>query len=535
MRERLRSITNVRDLRWWLPVAVVVLPIAYHALRAAAGNWIAFSDDAYFTARSRDVLTSHHPLVGAWSSGSVDVDTQVNNLGPLQLDLLAPFTKLAPDGGTAIGVAVTNIAAVIVVAWLIKRTIGVRAILPAMVPLALLTWTMGSEMLITPRQHQYLILPYVCFLVACWAVAAGDRWATVAAVVSGSLLTQTHLSYPILVAGVGGAALVGHVVAIRVYGATGSRRPWIVALVVGLVLWSQTVVDQFFGRGNLTAALSSPGESDANGLVTGVRVVARVLVSTDALLRPGYRAIVFDDLPGVGGLLVLATGLIVAGAALVVLVRRGSWRWAAGVLVALVAVLAGFADAALLPRTIWGLLTIYYRWLWATAAFIAVLAAVAVGRLVERTGSRTTRLAAAGVAAVVLASAAIANVPRSVQSSDPEAYVADRDSVRRVVEALRSVDLPDPVVVDVDHLYFSQPYTYAVLVLLQERGIDFRLEGDVMARRFGEGRRSDGTEPHLVLWHDQDAQARRGSPDLVAYVDEGIRDIAITLEGGDPP
>ena len=63
-------------------------------------------DAAYFTVRSRDVLTSHSPLLGAWSSGSAVVGVPVNNLGPLQLDLLAPFTKIssrtsAPAVGSA--------------------------------------------------------------------------------------------------------------------------------------------------------------------------------------------------------------------------------------------------------------------------------------------------------------------------------------------------------------------------------------------------------------------------------------------------
>ena len=53
-------------------------------------------DAAYFTVRSADVLTAHHPLLGAWSSGSSVVGVPVNNLGPLQLDVLAPFTKLSP-------------------------------------------------------------------------------------------------------------------------------------------------------------------------------------------------------------------------------------------------------------------------------------------------------------------------------------------------------------------------------------------------------------------------------------------------------
>src|SRR5215213_10358922 len=108
-------------IRTWGPVVLVCLPIMWAALRAAAGNWVPIGDDAYFTVRSRDVLTSHHPLLGAWSSGSLDLTTPINNLGPLQLDLLAPFTRWTPMGGTAIGVAVVNIAAVVAIAWMMRR------------------------------------------------------------------------------------------------------------------------------------------------------------------------------------------------------------------------------------------------------------------------------------------------------------------------------------------------------------------------------------------------------------------------------
>ena len=81
-------------------------------------------DAAYFTVRSRDVLTAHHPLLGAWSSGSSVVGVPVNNLGPLQLDLLAPFTRVAPYLGTGIGAALANAAAVTAVWVAARRLLG---------------------------------------------------------------------------------------------------------------------------------------------------------------------------------------------------------------------------------------------------------------------------------------------------------------------------------------------------------------------------------------------------------------------------
>lgn len=172
-------------------VGLAVAPIAFHAVRAAVGNWRPVGDDAYFTLRSLDVGTEHHPLLGAWSSASVDVDRSVNNLGPLQLDLLAPFTRWAPAGGTAIGVAVVHIAAIVTVAWLLGRLGGRPAVVVGAVPMALLAWNMGSDQLLAARQHPFLLFACLAFLVAAWATAAGDTWAPVAMVGWASLLVQT--------------------------------------------------------------------------------------------------------------------------------------------------------------------------------------------------------------------------------------------------------------------------------------------------------------------------------------------------------
>ena len=131
-RPRSRSARLRLAATWWSGGWWSALPIAVAAVRAAASDWVPTGDDAYFTVRSRDVLTRHHPLLGAWSSGSVDLDTPINNLGPLQLDLLAPFTRWTPMGGTAIGVAVINIAAVVAIAWIVRRAGGRGAVLPAM-------------------------------------------------------------------------------------------------------------------------------------------------------------------------------------------------------------------------------------------------------------------------------------------------------------------------------------------------------------------------------------------------------------------
>ena len=66
-----------------------------------------------------------------------------------------------------------------------------------------------------------------------------------------SLVAQTHLSYPVLVAALAVPMLVGQVVTTRDGTATGGRRPLVVGAVLASLLWIQTVIDQFAGYGNL--------------------------------------------------------------------------------------------------------------------------------------------------------------------------------------------------------------------------------------------------------------------------------------------
>lgn len=514
-------------------VVVAALPVAWHGLRAAVGDWVPVGDDAYFTLRSLDVATEHHPLLGAWSSGSANLERQVNNLGPLQLDLLAPFTKAAWAGGTAIAVVVVHLLAIGAIAWLSRRLGGNRQVVASMAGVALLTWVMGSEMLVTPRQHQFLLVTYLCVLVATWASAAGDRWGPLVWVVAGSLATQTHLSYPILVAMLAVPVVVGQVTAWRASDTDrrGFRTAWLVAVVTGVVLWSQTVVDQFFGWGNLSAVLASGGEAGTPGFVTGARVVADVLVSPSGYLRPGFAD--FDPNASIGGnvqlgLLGLLWLALVAAAVHTYRERRRTAM--TGLVTAAVAVMAAVIDAAQLPVTQFGLAAANYRWLWPTAAFLVIgLASVAV---------RTSRAAVVAVTAVVALLATL-NLPRAYEIDQPDRYRAGQMAVATIAEQLLDElprrELEGPVAIDQSNMYFGHPFAYPLGVVVAELGLDYRFEGAAQARRFGASRVADGTEPTRLVLHRGDAAAERfDSPDTVAYA-AGPDPVSVTLERRPPP
>jgi len=265
-------------------IALAAAPIVVAAARAALGGWLPMEDNAYFTIRSRDVLGPHHPLLGAWSSGSMSVGTSVNNLGPLQFDLLAPFTAIRPAAGTAIGVATINVLSVIGVGLVVRRLASTSMVLVAMAVTASITWAMGSELLIEPRQHHALILPFLCFVVLCWGLAAGDRWLLPWAALVASLLVQTHLSYLFMVPILGFWGVVALLAATWGHRVGGDfdhgsvdrdeddrdedegadhaswrnlRLPVLVTAAILVAAWSQPAIDQVTGAGNVSR-LSTP-------------------------------------------------------------------------------------------------------------------------------------------------------------------------------------------------------------------------------------------------------------------------------------
>ena len=502
--------------------------LIWHGCHAAASDWMPTGDDAYFTLRSLDVLGEHHPLLGAWSAGSVDLDRHVNNLGPMQLDLLAPFTKIAWAGGTALGVVAVHALAVLGIAWLSFRLGGARQVVAGMTGVALLTWVMGSQLLITPQQHQYLLPTYLAALVATWAAAIGDRWGPLVFVVAGSLALQTHLTYPILIAPLALVVVVGGVIAWRT---RREERPayataWGVTIGVGVLLWAQTLIDQFFGQGNVGDVLTAPQQAESPGLVTGARLSADVLVSPRGYARPGLAE--FDPAVSTGSRLE-TVALLVLWSALVGLavleLRRGRQRRSAGFAVASVAIAAAVVNAALIPQSeFFGLRPESYRWLWPTAAFLVMGAASWAVR--RRIGVVVC------LALVVLFS--LLNVPRSYQVAEPAGYVASQQAVATVVEQLLDrlpeLDLDGPVVVVQSEMYLGHRFAYPLGIVVRELGLDYRFEGAGQARRFGAERVADGSEPtRLVLRHGEAAAARSEAPDTVAYA-SGAVPVSVTLE-----
>ena len=311
----------VRDERWvrrlgFAVLGLALVPIVVAVGRAVASGWAPTFDGGYFTVRSRDVLTSHHPWLGAWSSGSASVDATIYNLGPLQFDLLAPFTKVDPYWGTAVGVGVVAIASVVAVWWAADRVLGSIGAVAAMLATLALEATIGTQAFIDPRQQIYLLMPYWALLWLTWATATGRGAAIPPLVFAASLITQTHFTYllqtaVLVLVGLGlYIAVTLRGLRLRTPSTTGSpaleptpgnsgavaRQRWraagatrwlLIGLAVAVVCWAQPLWDQVAGDRNLGAVLTNRGAGEGVGWNEGAQFIASTVLTPPNFWRPG--------------------------------------------------------------------------------------------------------------------------------------------------------------------------------------------------------------------------------------------------------
>lgn len=481
--------------RWAARASVVAVAatILIAGLRAAVEGWIPIGDNGLLVLRSRDVLTAHHPWLGTWTSASLSVGTPINNPGPLQFDLLAPFAKLDPGGGVAIGASVLNALAVVLAAVFARRAGGSRLVALTMVAAGGLAWSMGSELLADPWQPHAMLLPFLALLVLAVALATGDATALPWAVFVGSLIVQAHLSYAVLVPGVLFVGLGWGVLALRRMGPPlerrSHRRRWGravgAAALVGLLCWAQPVWEQVAREGNLVAVVTNAGGGDAAvGPEAGVRLAGSVLGEPTGWLRPSFEErfapdpsgvdLVGDGAPlaGVRSLpaalasLLALTALLSASAALAR--RRLDRRGVAVAAVTGAAAALAVATAASLPVSeVLGIAPHQLRWLWPIAAASAVLPLAAV---------LPRHRAVTGAAALVAVGLAVATVPAMNASAGPSADVAARPAVRSVLDQLDAVPDDEVVYFDGRSVPFAEPFSGPILLELQRRGIEFEVD-----------------------------------------------------------
>jgi hypothetical protein len=507
---------------------IVNAPIAIATVRGLARGWLPLGDNGFLLVRARNVGTSSHPLLGPWTSASAVVGEQINNPGPLYYDLLAPWVRLlGPWVGLAVGVMLVNMAASSLAVVVARRLGGQVATLAVAAAVAGLQFAMGSELLFDVWQPNALVLPFLAFLVVAVAASAGDQMMLPWLVGLGSLVVQTHLSHAVIVA-------VTSVVAILACARCAAhrrepvawRRPIIWSVGVGLVAWCQPVIEQFTGpgEGNLTRLVRAMSNSDAAtmGVRRGMRIVAELLVGSPWFTRGAYSD-AFAQAEGdpldaaigpVPGAAVIVTVVAALGVAALWHARRNRPGLAALTAVAGIAVVGAVMAIATSPIAVIGVSSHQMRWAWVVAALAwAALMSVPLTLALPaegapRTGFRLLRSRVVlGATAGSLALVAVANLPTHHGGAPgPDLDYAARPALRELVEEVGVLAGRGVILFDPTGLRYADPYAYPILASLEERGIPFVFDDEVLIRQFGEGRRNDGSGD-MRLWQVEGNEA----------------------------
>jgi hypothetical protein len=444
----------------WLGLAVALTPFVVAVVRAAIKEWIPVGDAAYFTVRSADVFTAHHPLLGAWSSGSSVVGVPVNNLGPLQLDLLAPFTKVTPYVGTAIGSALINAASVVAVWIAARRMFRPAVVVVVMLGTTLFVASLGLSWLIDARQQYAMVLPCFALLWLSAAMWMGNRIAVPIAAVTASLIIQTHFTYAYQAGIVFVAGVIGFVLA-----TWSSRDSWrrvaTWSVVLGALCWVQPLIDQFARTGNLGTVLGPARDRPGAGFEAGIQVVAGAALIPPFWSPPSMRTFLLphDGISMTGAVVAVAIWLLLAGGIAILGTRAGVPAARAVGVASLVALVAGLLAAVRIPVSSFGLVPQNYYWAWSLAAFVSL--------------------------SIV---AGVFSLP-AVAEDEVEAQRVGRPLRAQLAAAIDAGVVDDHVEVDLSRAFFANDHPYVMLAELQRAGVEFHFVPDSRnLDRFGESR-----------------------------------------------
>jgi hypothetical protein len=486
----------------WVAFGATLVPLVVAAVRAIARGWVPVGDAATIGIRARDVLGGGElPLIGpsttfSWSSGIAQ-----NHPGPLFYDALAAPAALFPGpAGQVVGTVLVEAIAILGIFLLARRRGGDALAVVAMAMTAVLCWSMGSAVLVEPWPPNTLLLPVACFALLAWSVAVGDVACLPWLVGVGSFIIQTNMSYGVLIPVVAAYALVELVRRGRRKELRPIRRTAWVTVAVVVVLWAQPLVEQVAGtgEGNMSRIVRGLGEGPMTlNWRSALQAVAQVVALPPWWARPSFAddfafGLTGNPLPS-SGLAVVSLGLVFG---LVVWCwrrarRHGDETSAAGLMTALVLLVAAVITANQTPTTDQGTVAYQLRWLWPVAMFVwLAVAGFGLRRATERGG--VPRGLLAGVA-VATAAVAVLNLAWTNQGSTaPEATMpVARDVVRAVDRAIDRADLDGPVLVETDEGLWD-PYSEAVLFELQRRGVEFVVHDEIGYRMLGDARRWNG-------------------------------------------
>ncbi|HKP88760.1 MAG TPA: hypothetical protein VJT75_02180, partial [Thermoleophilaceae bacterium] len=223
------------------------LPVIVSTVRAVRAGWLPVADDAMIVVRSLDVLSTHSPLLGAYSASSSVVGQPVSSPGPMLFWLLALPVR-AGHAAPAIAMGLVNTASVVGVVALAKRRGGLVLMFVVAGAVALMCRSLQAQTFHDVWNPSAAVLPFALLVFLAWSVAAGEQALLPLMVVVGSFSVQAQLTFalPVLAAVAVG---LGFLVA---SGRRVPRRTVVVAAVALLACWSLPFAEQAVRRpGNL--------------------------------------------------------------------------------------------------------------------------------------------------------------------------------------------------------------------------------------------------------------------------------------------
>lgn len=231
---------------WAAPSAAVALtivalaPVISVVAQRAGRPYLPMQDSAVMDLRVRDVLTfsANTPLVGAYSHFGW------NHPGPTIFYLVAPFAWVFGNAAwaTLVGFALLQGIAVIWTARLAWKTGGLAWTAVWMAIMALTYIGTGPAVLQVAWNPSVAVPFFVLYLLQCWVVARGDPRRLLGLLFVASFLVQAHIGYAVLVAVLGGWALVRLAVELRRQRRWPGWLDWIPASAVAIVVWIPAVV-----------------------------------------------------------------------------------------------------------------------------------------------------------------------------------------------------------------------------------------------------------------------------------------------------
>ena len=372
---------DVRDRRLeWVVVGLLVVPAFILLVRVLDSGWLSSSDWADIELRTRDVGTTHTPLVGAYSRYGW------NHPGPLLFYVLAlPYRALGARGpGILAGALFVNSAAIACIGGVLWRRGRIVGLTLGLAIVLVLARALGAGFLVDPWNPYVIVLPLLAVFVLAWAAADGDLWALPIAVGIGSFVVQSHVGAALAVAAAIGVAVWAVVLDARRGRGARLKPVALTATAVAVVCWLPPVVQQFqSGGGNLGDLIrfwTRPHEN-TTGWFAGARIVFQQLAIPAPWISGHER--VAATTGGVEPHWNVPVALILLVAAGMVAMRERDRQSLTLDAVVLAVVLAAVVSAARVVDT-----PFFYivRWMWTVGAIVWIAILMMDSRM---TGMRT--------------------------------------------------------------------------------------------------------------------------------------------------